>query len=65
MKQLVDWSERAMMEGEFAEADMSSLRSVVSRLGLADSRAFGLSWEDCEDFLQRLGYAARVDVVAA
>ncbi len=54
-----------MMEGEFAEADMSSLRSVVSRLGLADSRAFGLSWEDCEDFLHRLGYAARVDVVAA
>lgn len=65
LEQLVDWSERAMMEGEFAEADMSSLRSVVSRLGLADSRAFGLSWEDCEDFLQRLGYAARVDVVAA
>ena len=63
--QLVDLSENAMMDGEFAEREMSALRSVVSRLGVADVRAFGLSWEDCETFLRQLGYAARVDVVAA
>ena len=63
--QLVDWSERAMMDGEFAEREMGVLRSVVSRLGVADVRAFGLSWEDCEHFLRQLGYAARVDVIAA
>jgi len=63
--QLVDWAENAMMEGEFAEPEMAALRAVVPRLGVADVRAFGLSWEDCEQFLHRLGYTARVDVVAA
>ena len=63
--QLVDWAENAMMDGEFAEREMAALRSVVARLGVADVRAFGLSWEDCETFLRQLGYAARVDVVAA
>jgi len=65
LAQLVDWAERAMLEGEFAEQEMSALRAVVPRLGVADVRAFGLTWEDCEQFLGRLGYAARVDVVAA
>ena len=65
LAQLVDWAERAMLEGEFAEQEMSALRAVVPRLGVADVRAFGLTWEDCEQFLGKLGYAARVDVVAA
>jgi cobyrinic acid a,c-diamide synthase len=65
LAQLVDWAENAMMEGEFAEADMETLRKVISRLGVADVRAFGLTWEDCEQLLQELGYSARVDIVAA
>jgi len=65
LAQLVDWAENVLMDGEFSEREMSALRSVVSRLGVADVRAFGLSWEDCEQFLHKLGYAARVDVVAA
>ncbi len=62
--ELVDWSERAMMEAEFAEADFPVVRDVVSRLGVADVRAFGLQWEDCEDMLRRLGYAVHLDIVA-
>jgi hypothetical protein len=62
---LVDWAEQAMLEGEFAEQEMSALRAVVPRLGVADVRGFGLTWEDCEQFLGKRGYAARVDVVAA
>jgi hypothetical protein len=65
LAQLVDWAEKAMLDGEFAEPEMTALRAVVPRLGVADVRAFGLTWEDCEQFLQKLGYAARVDVVAA
>ncbi|HEY2572824.1 MAG TPA: hypothetical protein VGH65_02105 [Verrucomicrobiaceae bacterium] len=65
LAQLVDWAEHAMMDGDFSEQEMSALRAVVSRLGVADVRAFGLSWEDCEQFLHKLGYAARVDVVSA
>jgi cobyrinic acid a,c-diamide synthase len=65
LAQLVDWAENAVMEGEFADEEMETLRTVVSRLGVADVRAFGLTWEDCEQLLQELGYSARVDIVAA
>jgi hypothetical protein len=44
---------------------MQTLRKVIPQLGVADVRAFGLSWEDCEQLLQELGYSARVDIVAA
>ena len=64
LAQLVDWAERAMLEGEFAEPETAASRAVVPRLGVADVRAFGLTWEDCEQLLKRLGYAARVEVVA-
>ena len=63
--QLVDWSERALMDGEFAESDAATISSVVARLGVADVRAFGLAWEDCEELLGRLGFAPRVEVIAA
>ena len=65
LAQLVDWSENALMEGEFPPREMSVLKAVITRLGVADMREFGLTWEDCEQFLHKLGYAARVDVVAA
>jgi len=63
--QLVDWAENALMKADSAEEDMETLRKVISRLGVADVRAFGLTWEDCEQLLQELGYSARVDIVAA
>ena len=64
LAQLVDWAEIALLDGEFAEQDVEALRIVVSRLGVADVRAFGLTWEDCENLLDRLGYRARVEVFA-
>ena len=65
LAQLVDWSEGALMEGELAERDAKILSSMIARLGVADVRAFGLAWEDCEELLRKLGYATRVEVVAA
>ena len=62
--QLVDWAETALLDGEFADQDTDALRFVVSRLGVADVRAFGLTWEDCENLLDRLGYRTRVEVFA-
>jgi hypothetical protein len=64
LAQLVDWSEGALMDGQFAEEDASALSQVVSRLGVADVRAFGLAWDDCEELLHKLGFAPRVEVVA-
>jgi hypothetical protein len=65
LAQLVDWSENALMDGELAERDAQILSSVIARLGVADVRAFGLAWEDCEELLHKLGFAPRIEVVAA
>ena len=65
LAQLVDWAENVMMDGEFESASVPVLSSVISRLGVADVRAFGLTWEDCEQLLDRLGFTARVEIVAA
>jgi hypothetical protein len=65
LAQLVDWAERALMDGEFAGRDAKTLSFVVARLGVADVRAFGLAWEDCEELLRKLGFSPRVEVVAA
>ena len=63
--QLVDWAESALMADDFVESDIQVLSDVVARLGIADVRAFGLTWDECEHLLQQLGYSARVDIVAA
>jgi hypothetical protein len=65
LAQLVDWSERILMDGELAERDAKTIAAVVARLGVADVRAFGLAWEDCEELLCKLGFSPRVEVVAA
>ncbi len=65
LEQLVDWAENALMESEFDEQDAAVLSAVVARLGVADVRAFGLTWEDCEELLRRLGFSARIEIVDA
>ena len=53
------------MDGEFAEEDAATLAAVVGRLGVADVRAFGLTWEDCEELLRQLGFSTRIEIVSA
>jgi hypothetical protein len=62
---LVDWAEEAMREGDFAESNYTAIRDAVARIGVADVRVFGLTWEDCEETLRGLGYSARVSVVSS
>ena len=64
LAQLVDWAENALLDGAFAARDATVLSAVIARLGLADVRAFGLTWDDCEQFLAQLGYTAHVEVLA-
>ncbi len=60
--ELVDWAENAMMEANFEDQNLDALKDIVGRLGLADVKAFGMSWEDCETYLARLGYSIKVEV---
>ena len=64
LAELVDWAERAMVEGAYSEADFDVIADILSHLAVADVKAFGLSWEDCRNYLERLGYQARVEVTA-
>ncbi|HEV7405950.1 MAG TPA: hypothetical protein VGO11_23595 [Chthoniobacteraceae bacterium] len=62
LAQLVDWAEGVLLDGELAECDAPTLSSVIARIGMADVRAFGLAWEDCEELLHKLGFSPRVEV---
>lgn len=54
-----------LMDSDFDEADTEVLAVIIGRLGLADVAEFGLRWQDCEEFLRRLGYRATVTVSTA
>lgn len=62
LAQLVDWAENAMQDEAFEPHDAKLLGGVVARIGVADVENFGLSWDDCYDFLSRLGYQVQVMV---
>ena len=65
LENLVDWAEQAMMEDDFEDGDLELLRRIVGRIGLADVRAFGMTWEDCEEYLAQLGFSVRIEVSEA
>ena len=65
LTQLVDWAEDAMMDTDFDDGEVDLLTEIIARIGLADVREFGLSWDDCYEFLERLGYRVQVTAVPA
>ena len=64
LPELVDWAEQVMMDSDFETKNYEAIRNVVSRIGVADVKAFGLMWEDFEKFFEQLGYSVRIEVVA-
>lgn len=62
LAELVDWAERVMQEGDFAEEDYETVRNIVARLGVADVEGFRLSWDEIVEILEQLGYKVRVEV---
>lgn len=63
LNELVDWAENAMMEGSFEADYHDAIRDIISRLGLADVKEFGLSWDDIYDYFSRLCYKIEVKAV--
>jgi hypothetical protein len=49
LTELVNWAESTMMEADFDEQHFEVLREIVGRVGLADVKAFGISWEEKGD----------------
>jgi len=63
LTRLVDWAEKTLCDGELDDQDTELLRDILARVGLADVREFGLSWDDCTDFLSQLGYTVQVNML--
>lgn len=61
---LVAWAESGLMDGKFEPVHFLAIRDAIARIGVADVRAFGLTWGDCEQLLTQLGYSAQVSIVA-
>lgn len=61
LNELVEWAETAFMEADIQGEDPDVVRDILARLGLADVKAFGLFWEDCNEIMGKLGYVLRID----
>jgi hypothetical protein len=61
---LVDWSEQCLMNGGYDDDDKHTIRNTLSQLGVADVKAFGLEWKDCEAIMERLGFKLEVRALA-
>ncbi len=62
LRELVNWCENIMMDGEIELSDTEAVSDVVARIGVADIENFGLLWEDCEKLLGQLGYKLHLDL---
>ena len=62
---LVSWSEDMIQEADLEDKDHPLLRDILSRIGLADVREFGLSWDDCYDYLHKLGFDVKIQLLEA
>ena len=60
---LVAWSEDMIQEAEFDDKDLPLIREILSRIGLADVKEFGLTWDDCYDYLHKLGFDVKVELL--
>lgn len=64
MAELVDWAEEMIKGSDFEDENFELLRDITAQIGLADVREFGLSWDDCYNYLHKLGYDVKVQVSA-
>ena len=60
--ELVDWAERMICEGDFEESHLELIRDILGHIGLADVKEFGLTWDDCYEYLKKLGYQVNIEV---
>jgi ABC-type transport system involved in cytochrome c biogenesis ATPase subunit len=60
LEQLVAWAEDILTLSQYEDDDEHTERNVLARLGLADVKDFGLDWEQCENFMNDLGYTLQV-----
>jgi len=61
LNDLVNWAENALIEGDIQDENPEVVRDILAKFGLADVKAFGLFWEDCNEIMKKLGYVLKID----
>jgi len=59
--QLVSWAQETLAAGDLSDEDEALLRDLVARAGEPGGADFGLTLEDCSEFMTRLGYELRIN----
>lgn len=62
--ELVGWAEKTLMESSYEDDQFHTIRNILAQLGLADVKAFGLEYQDCEAIMQMLGYTLEVKALS-
>ena len=61
--ELVHWAESSLMDANFESGFEKEIAEVLGRIGLIDVNNFGLSWQDCDMLIHKLGYSFKIDLV--
>lgn len=64
LEDLVNWAEQVLMNSSYEDDNSHTIRNTLSQLGLADVKAFGLEWKDCETIMEKLGFKLEVNALA-
>lgn len=62
--ELTNWAEDILLQGSYEDDNLHTIRNVLAQLGLADVKAFGLEYQDCEIIMQKLGYTLEVKALS-
>ena len=57
---LVDWARQVKREGQIFGQDVETVGPALARIGLTGAGGYDLTWDDCFDLLESLGFAPRV-----
>ena len=60
LAEVVAWAEQALLDADYKDDSSHTIRNILAQLGMADVKAFGLEWKDCESIMERLGFKLEV-----
>ena len=60
LAEVVAWAEQTLLEADYNDDHSHTIRNILAQLGMADVKAFGLEWKDCESMMESLGFKLEV-----
>lgn len=58
--ELADWALNAILVYEFEGKNYEAIRNILCRLGLANIKSYGITWDDCKNYFSILGYKVNI-----